>query len=148
MGRPRKIQAEQPATEREPAPETVVEPSAPVYVPPPLPPPPPRVMRVERQGSQSEPYVRHFPDIRGGICEFCGVLDRNVPSQYQYKLCPHYRGMDARCTYCPPSKNPEEVVTQSGMIVVEHPDKPGMLIMCCNAYDCARAHQARFQRAS
>lgn len=146
MARPSKKipEAIEPATEREPAPDTVTQTyEAPVYQPQ-----APRQMHIERQGNLSEPYVRHFPDIRGGICEFCGVLDRNVPSHYQYKLCPHYRGMDARCSYCPETKNPEEVVTQSGMIVVEHPDKPGMLIMCCNSYDCAKAHQTRFKRAS
>jgi hypothetical protein len=148
MARPKKIQEETPLTEQVSAPETkpVEQPAAPVYTPPAYVPPAPRQMRVERQGSQSEAFVHHYPEIRGGVCEWCGILDRNVPSQYQYKLCPHYRGMDARCSYCPETKNPEEVVYKSAMIVLDHPDKPGTLIMHCNSYECANAHIKRFKR--
>lgn len=134
----RPTEATVPATERVSAPETV-----PVYQPP-----APRQMRVERQGDTSEPYTRRFPQIRGGICEFCGVLDRNVPSKDQYKLCPHYRGMEARCTYCPPTKNPDETVYHAAMNVAEHPDRPGVLIMWCDETECAGAHIKRFQRAA
>ncbi len=127
----------EPATERESAPETV----APAWVPQ-----APRQMRVERQGASSEPYTQRFPQIRGGTCEYCGVLDKNVPAQYQYKLCPHYRGMQARCTYCPESKDPDEVVRQAGINVAAHPDNPNTLIMWCNSYECSRAHEKRFKR--
>jgi hypothetical protein len=151
MARPKNNpEAAMPATEREVAPETVVVPApepAP-YIPPAYVPPAPRQMQVERQGAQSEPFVRRFPQIRGGICEFCGVIDRNYPSQYQYKLCPHYRGMDARCSYCPPSKDPEDVVYHADMNVAESPSNPNTLIMWCNSYECSRAHLARFQKAS
>lgn len=143
MARPKKILADvgqnQPATERVSAPETVAIPQ---------PTPAPRQMRVERQGSQSEPYTRRFPQIRGGVCEFCGVLDKNVPSQYQYKLCPHYRGMQARCTYCPENKDPDDTVYHAAMNVAEHPDTPGTLIMWCDTYECSRAHEKRFRRAT
>lgn len=150
MARPKKNQVPletnpiEPLTEQVLAPvtiATVVEP--PVYAPP-----PPRQMRVERQGSRSEPYTRRFPQIRGGICEFCGVLDHNVPSIYQYKMCPHYRGMEARCTYCAETKDPDEVVRISDMNVAEHPDNPNTLIMWCNSYECSKAHNTRFKRAS
>lgn len=151
MARPKKNpEAAMPATEREPAQDTVVVPELPpevAYVPPAYVPPAPRQMRVERQGDQSEPFVRRFPRILGGICEFCGVIDRNYPSQYQYKLCGHYRGMDARCTYCPATKDPEDVVYHADMNVAESPTNPGMLIMWCNSYECSRAHIARFQRS-
>ena len=141
MGRPRKYPVEetQPATERETAPVTVAQPA--------FQPQAPRQMRVERQGAQSEPYTRRYPQVRGGICEFCGVLDKNVPSQYQYKLCPHYRGMQLRCSYCPESKDPDEVVYHSNLQVAEHPDKPGTLIVWCGSYECSRAHEKRFKRA-
>lgn len=143
MARPKKIpEAEQPATEREPALDT-----APLYTPPAYVPPAPRQMRVERQGAVSEPYTRRFPQIRGGICEFCGVIDRNVESKYQYKLCPHYRGMDARCTYCPVNKDPEDVVYHADMNVAESPSDSNVLIMWCNSYDCSRAHELRFRRS-
>ena len=132
---------EQPATERDTAPVTEQ-----VYIPQPqYQPPAPRQMRVERQGSQSEAYTRRFPQIRGGICEFCGVLDKNVPSQHQYQLCPHYRGMQARCTYCPENKDPDEIVYHAAMNVAESPDNPNVLIMWCDSYECSRAHEKRFK---
>ncbi len=144
-------------TERVSAPETeqpaIVAPVAHVEAPSPqvmyipTPAPAPRQMRIERQGSQSEPYVHHFPQVRGGICEFCGVLDVNVPSQYQYKLCPHYRGMQLACSYCPGEKDPDEVVRQSKLEIVRHPDKDWEMIVVCSAYTCEQKHQKRFQRA-
>lgn len=156
------VESSEPATERELAPATVpnevlqVEaPPAPVVV---ISTPPiaqmvqqraeaqPRQMRVERQGSRSEAYTRRFPQIRGGICEFCGVIDSNVPSQFQYKLCAHYRGMQAACTYCPATKDPDDVVYHSAMNVAESPDRPGELIMWCDSYECSKAHIERFQK--
>ncbi len=107
----------------------------------------PRQMRVERQGQKAEPYVRHHYQVRGGICEHCGVMDPNVPSQFQYKLCPHYRGMDLKCSYCDEMKNPDEVIGRSILNIVEHPDKEGTLIVTCDSYDCQKAHQTRFQRS-
>ena len=148
MARPKKIQttaisAESP-TERAIAPETAM-PEVPVevqYIPPP--PPQPRQMRIERQGDIAAPYVRHYPQVRGGVCEFCGVLDPNTPSQYQYKLCPHYRGMSLRCSYCSGDKNPDEINYRSKLEIMDHPDKPGVLIVVCNHTECEKAHQERF----
>lgn len=114
--------------------------SAPVQMPQ------PRQMTIERQGSRSEPYVRRFPQVRGGICEFCGVLDPNTPSEFQYKLCPHYRGQQLRCSYCEENKNPDEVISRSTMNVAEHPDRAGVMIVWCDSYDCSRKHEARFKR--
>lgn len=102
--------------------------------------------RIERQGSRAEPYVHHMPQVRGGICEFCGVIDNNVPSEYQYRLCPHFRGMELACSYCDAMKNPDEVVKKSTLNIMSHPDKPDTLIVVCDSYECSRAHQARFQR--
>lgn len=146
MARPRKNPEgtqEVPATEREVAPETVA-----VHIPPPVytPPPPmmPRNKQVERQGALSVPYTHRYPEVRGGICEFCGVLDRNVPSQYQYKLCEHYRGMQLRCSYCPETKDPDEIIYHSVLQVADSPDGRS-LIVWCNSYECAAAHLKRFQ---
>lgn len=108
--------------------------------------PAPVNMRVERQGQSSEPFVRRFPQVRAGTCEFCGTLDPNVPAQFQYKLCGHYRGKDLRCTYCDESKDPNEVVGRSVMNVAEHPSMPNTLIVWCDSYDCSRAHELRFRR--
>lgn len=123
-------------------------PPAPVYVPPAPVARLPRNMRVERTGATSAQYTVHWPQIRGGTCEFCGVLDPNTPAQFQYKLCPHFRGMTARCTYCPESKDPDEIVYHSNMHVAEHPDQPGVLIMWCNSTSCSDAHFKRFSKAT
>lgn len=130
------------ATERVLAPvmEPPVQVQAPVYVSPPA-----RQLRVERSGELGEPYVHHFPQVRGGVCEFCGVLDPNTPSQYQYKLCPHYRGMSLRCSYCPQERDPDEVIRSTKLEIVEHPDKAGVMIAVCSAYDCEKKHQERFR---
>lgn len=146
MGRPRKILVDETgATERVTAPETV----APIA--PPMPQAyvqQPRQLRVERAGAQSEPLVHHFPQVRGGVCEWCGILDPNVSSQYQYKLCPHYRGQNLRCSYCPAEKDPDEVVRSTKLEIVEHPDKPGVMIVVCSSYECEKKHQERFRQAA
>lgn len=147
MARPKKYLDESPATEREPALETVAI-VPPVYTPPAYVPLHPREMSIERAGAKSEPYTRIFPQVRGGVCEYCGVLDGNVPSQFQYKLCPHYRGKQLRCTYCPEQKDPDEVIYHADLNIRESPDKPGTMIVWCNSYECSRAHENRFKRST
>ena len=105
----------------------------------------PRNMQVERQGETSSPYSRRFPEVRGGVCEYCGVIDGNYPSEYQYKLCNHYRGMQLRCTYCPAGKNPDEVIGHSTLMIAEHPDNPRKLVVWCNSFECSRKHLERFK---
>lgn len=105
----------------------------------------PRQKQVERQGAISAPYVHRHPQIRGGICEFCGVIDPNQPSEYQYKLCPHYRGMQMACSYCPEAKDQNEVIGHSTLNVAEHPQNPNMLIIWCNSYECVKRHGERFK---
>lgn len=105
----------------------------------------PRQMRLERQGADTVAYSRRFPQIRGGQCEFCGVVDHHQPGHLQYKLCPHYRGMEAKCVYCPREKDQTEVVRISKLNVAEHPHQPGTLIMWCNATECGRKHLERFK---
>jgi hypothetical protein len=129
--------------------EKIVEVEKIVYVPTPAPAPQavaPRQMQVERQGAKSEPYTRRFPQVRGGVCEFCGVLDPNVPSQFQYKLCGHYRGMQLRCSYCPENKDPDEINYHSNLNIASHPDNPNTLIVWCDSFNCSDAHLKRFQR--
>lgn len=104
-------------------------------------------MTIERQGGQSVPYTQRFPQVRGGVCEFCGVLDKNVSAEHQYKLCPHYRGKQLRCSYCPESKNPDDVIGHSVLNVAAHPDKPNTMIVWCDSYECSRAHETRFNIA-
>src|SRR3990167_7149039 len=44
----------------------------------------PRDMDIERVGGLASGMTIVFPEVRGGICEFCGVIDGNYPSHYQY----------------------------------------------------------------
>lgn len=105
----------------------------------------PRQKTLERQGDANAAYSVRYPQVRGGICEYCGVIDPNQPSQYQYKLCPHYRGMQLRCTYCPQSKDSDDVIYHADLNVAEHPDNPDKLVVWCNSYDCSKKHLERFQ---
>lgn len=177
MAKPQKSQDESPLTEQESAPDTVkIDPEVEelrrklaeaekdkedalvqlekATQPPPPPPAPayvsplPRNMRVERSGNVSAQFSTRWPQIRGGTCEFCGVIDQNQPAQFQYKLCPHFRGMTARCTYCPENKDPDEIVTHAMMNVATHPDNPNTIIMWCNSYACSDAHLKRFNKAT
>lgn len=107
----------------------------------------PRNMRLERQGDMPSPSSRRFPQVRGGICEYCGVIDPNQPSEYQYKLCEHYRGLQLQCSYCPSTKDADDVIIHANMNVAEHPDKPGNLIVWCDSYDCSKKHLERWQFA-
>lgn len=129
---------------------TRVTPPPPVVeaIQPPAAPSLPRNMRVERSGNVSAQYSTRWPQIRGGTCEFCGTLDGNVPAQFQYKLCPHFRGMSARCTYCPENKDPDEITYHSNMNVATHPDNPSVVIMWCDSYACSDAHLKRFNKAN
>lgn len=144
MARPKK-QVEPEAVEEQP---NVQPPTERVEAPVTYAPPPSKVMRVERQGSHSEALARRYPQIRGGVCEYCGVLNPNIEAKYQYKLCPHYRGMEARCTYCPENRDPEEVVYHETLNVMEPVDNPGTLVMWCGSFNCSQAHLKRYRRAS
>ena len=107
---------------------------------------PPRPKEIERQGGYTEPMTRRLPQIRGGVCEFCGILDKNVPSHFQYQLCPHFRGLgEMRCSYCNEATNPTDVIKQSVINVAEHPDDPDKLVVWCNSYSCSGKHIARFR---
>ena len=101
---------------------------------------------IERQGSRTEPVTARYPQVRGGICEFCGVMDKNVESEQQYKLCPHFRNIgQLRCSYCSDDKNADEVIGHSVLNIAGHPDNPDKLIVWCDSYNCSRAHEARFK---
>lgn len=102
--------------------------------------------RPERQGRSSAPITARYPQIRGGVCEFCGILDQNVPSEHQYRLCPHFRAMgDMYCTYCAETKNPDEVVRNSNLNVAGHPENPSKLVVWCDSFECSSKHLNRFK---
>lgn len=122
-------------------PITVAEPVAPpeyAYAP--------RKRTIERSGGVSVPYGERYPQIRGGLCEFCGVIDNTQPSTVQYLLCPHFKDIgEIRCSYCDASRNPEEVMYKAIMNVHGHPDNPTKLVVVCNDYKCSQKHEARFK---
>lgn len=106
----------------------------------------PRHKQVERQGNRAEPYTHRHPQVRGGVCEWCGIIDPNVPAEHQYKLCAHYRGQQLRCSYCDENKNPDDVAYHHNLNVADHPSEPNMLIVWCDSYECSRRHEQRFKR--
>lgn len=134
-------------------PGTQPQPAAATVMPPRMPTPEeiqesrmPRHKQVERQGSRAEPYTRRHPQVRGGVCDHCGIIDPNVPAEHQYKLCQHYRGMQLRCSYCDENKDPNETVYHAVLNVADSPQDPNTLIVWCNAFECSRRHEQRFRR--
>lgn len=106
-------------------------------------------MALERVGQKSVPYTRMKPRVIGGVCEFCGTLDSNQPSEVQYQLCPHFKEIgELRCSYCPENANPVDVIKKADIKVHEHPDRPGTWIAVCDSYNCTLAHEKRFNRAT
>ena len=101
--------------------------------------------QIERKGSVTSPVVNRYPNVRAGICDRCGVIDPNVESVHQYKLCGHYRGMQLACSYCPNTKNPDEVIAHSIMEVYDSPTNPNELVVVCNESVCLDKHYKRFQ---
>ena len=107
----------------------------------------PRPKTIERQGQRSEAYTRRWPQVRGGTCEFCGVLDNKLPAELQYQLCPHFRDFgELRCSYCDESVDPTHVVNHAVLNIAEHPDDSSKLVVWCNSYSCSGKHEARFKR--
>lgn len=105
--------------------------------------------QTERTGGRAVPHTRMYPMVRGGLCDKCGVVDPNMDSQDQYKLCEHFRGMNLECSYCDPTKDPREVTRISVLKVHDHPydkDEIGRpkLVVVCDSYECATKHQNRF----
>jgi len=85
--------------------------------------------------------TRVYPKIYGGICESCGVLDKNQGAEYQYKLCEHYRGLDLECNYCDGTKDQKEVTRISQLYVYDHPvmkDSVGQPVLgvVCDSFTC------------
>lgn len=133
----KKNEGETPVTVHPEGPAPVAAPAAQFVMP--------RQKQVERLGDFGSPVSHRHPQVRGGICEYCGVIDGNYPSEQQYKLCPHYRGMQMRCSYCPASKNVNEVINHAVLNVAEHPDNPDKLVIWCDSYECSKKHLERFK---
>lgn len=106
----------------------------------------PRQMKITPRGVSNEPVSRRFPKIIAGTCEYCGTLDKHQPGQSQYKLCPHYRGMEMKCVYCPLTENQEEVVRGRTLNVAEDPFRAGNLVVWCNSNECSRKHFEKYKK--
>lgn len=104
--------------------------------------------QIERRGGGTEPMVHHYPEVRAGVCEWCGIKDDKQPSVVQYKLCPHYsflNGADLQCSYCDPSKDPNEVIRSHSINVYNSPYNPTEVVVVCDDYECTRKHRERFK---
>lgn len=104
--------------------------------------------KIERRGSGTVPYVHHYPEVRGGVCEWCGIVDDKLPSIVQYKVCSHFKflkGADLQCSYCPDAKDPNEVTRSHTLNVYDSPTHPGEVVVTCDDYECVRKHRSRFQ---
>lgn len=100
----------------------------------------------ERQGSASEPMTRMYPAVIAGTCEACGVMDNLQPDYMQYTLCPHFKGIgEVRCSYCPDTVNPTDVIKQRRMTIHDSPTNPNAIIAVCDSYNCSAAHLKRFK---
>lgn len=97
--------------------------------------------KVERKATPLVPSAKKYPDIRAGICEFCGILDKNVPIDKQYTICPHYQGVDIFCTYCGKS---EDIIKDRALHIYELDEDPGKLVIVCDDYACRNKHNQRF----
>lgn len=104
----------------------------------------PREMEINAAGAQNELQTRSFPTVKGGICDYCGVIDPNYPGQVQYKLCPHYKGMNLRCSFCKESADHDDVVRMSAMLVKEDPYRPGTLVTLCGSFECTRKFKQKY----
>lgn len=100
--------------------------------------------QIERQGNTTQPTSRRYPKVVAGTCEYCGTIDPNVPGEYQYQLCPHYKGKELQCSYCPQGKDSDDVNRKATLKVYDHPSQPNTVIVVCDNYECEKAHQARF----
>ena len=77
------------------------------------------------------PEADRHPDIRAGICEFCGV---------SYRDCDHYQGMKVFCTYC----SRADIVKERKVTIFSMKDNPHKFIVVCSDWKCRDAHHKRF----
>lgn len=101
---------------------------------------------IERRGAGTVPYTKAYPEVRGGVCEYCGTIDKFQPSTEQYKLCPHFKGIgELMCSYCPNEKDPTEVVRSHVLRIHGSPTNPNEVVVVCDDFNCSEAHLKRFQ---
>lgn len=125
---------------------TPVAVATPQYAPPVQLPP----EQMERGASGTVPLTHHYPTVNAGVCEFCGVIDPHYKG-FQYRLCPHFKGMaELACSYCPIDKDPTEVTRSHSLNIYDHPyerDQWGRKtkIVVCSGTQCVEKHHTRFK---
>lgn len=102
-----------------------------------------------RTGGKQGFTTRVYPEVYGGLCEKCGVVDKNLDSQEQYKLCEHYRNMSLECNYCDATKDQREVTRIAKLHMFDHPfqkDSNGQprLGVVCDSFMCTNAFRMEF----
>lgn len=103
------------------------------------------MINIERTSGQNVPMGEAFPHVICGICEACGTIDGTRDDVFQYQLCPHFGGIKLRCSYCPETVDPAEVIKTSDMKIHGHPDNPNKHIVVCDSLNCSAAHLERFK---
>ena len=84
---------------------------------------------IERRGNVSVPRTHHYPEVRGGICEWCGVMDSRQDSRVQYTLCDHFKNFGLlQCSYCDESKDPNDVIYRHTLNIHDHPYEKDKLL--------------------
>lgn len=101
-------------------------------------------MRLTQPGQSNELVVRQFPWIKGGQCDYCGVVDPNYPGDQQYKFCMHYASRNMKCVFCKESADHDDVIRMSSMKVIEDPYAPGNLVTMCGSYECTRKFEQKY----
>lgn len=104
----------------------------------------PKDLRLTPPGQSNGLQVVFYPRIKGGTCEACGVIDVNYPGHVQYKLCPHYKGMELKCVFCKQSADHEDVVRMSDMIAHSDPYSPKNLVTLCGSYECTKKYEEKY----
>lgn len=95
-----------------------------------------KIVEIEKRAEQlfAEPqipgYTKH-PDIRAGVCEFCGE---------HHTVCKHYKGIDIYCTYC----GRRDIVNNRHLRIFTLHSNPNQLLIVCGDYKCDVAHKDRF----
>src|SRR5262245_58081989 len=105
----------------------------------------PREKQVARFGPGTTLVSRSYPRVLAGTCEHCGVLNPNVAGELQYKFCPHYNGMELKCSFCKENADHPQVVRMSEMLVRDDPHNPNQLVVLCKSYDCMRKYEEKYQ---
>lgn len=103
-------------------------------------------MSIERHGNASTVDAIVHPEIRAGVCTFCGVkpdfegYDGGGNPRKAVPKCKHYYGVKLFCTYC----QNDEALRSRTMRVYELKSDPGKLIICCDDFRCEDKHQKKF----